>query len=151
MQRSTGPAAVEMARAEDLPQLDASSLVDGERLETEVKAMYRHVAREERADLHFELGRELAEQLGYPPELLDAIPAEAVAVAQARRLGELLVGDVDADDAPRPAHLNGRAEDVRARAAAEVEHRLTRPQLGEVEVIADARERGHGFRRYRIE
>jgi arsenite methyltransferase len=79
MQRSTGPAADEMARAEDLPQLDASSLVDGERLEAEVKSMYRHVAREERADLHFELGRELAEQLGYPPELLDAIPAESVA------------------------------------------------------------------------
>jgi arsenite methyltransferase len=79
MTRSTGPAADEMAHAQDLPQLDASSLVDGERLEAEVKAMYRHVAREESADLHFELGRELAEQLGYPPELLDAIPAEAVA------------------------------------------------------------------------
>jgi arsenite methyltransferase len=78
MQRSTGPAADEMARAEDLPQLDASSLVDGERLEAEVKSMYRHVAREEEADLHFELGRELAEHLGYPPGLLDAIPAEAV-------------------------------------------------------------------------
>jgi arsenite methyltransferase len=79
MQRSTGPAADELARAEDLPQLDASSLVDGERLEAEVKSMYRHVAREERADLHFELGRELAEHLGYPPDLLDAIPAESVA------------------------------------------------------------------------
>jgi arsenite methyltransferase len=78
MSRSTGPAADEMAQAQDLPQLDASSLVDGERLEAEVKAMYRHVAREESADLHFELGRELAEELGYPPELLDAIPAEAV-------------------------------------------------------------------------
>jgi ubiquinone/menaquinone biosynthesis C-methylase UbiE len=79
MSRSTVPAADEMAQAQDLPQLDASSLVDGERLEAEVKAMYRHVAREESSDLHFELGRELAEQLGYPPELLDAIPAEAVA------------------------------------------------------------------------
>jgi arsenite methyltransferase len=78
MSRSTGPAADEMAQAQNLPQLDASSLVDGERLEAEVKAMYRHVAREESADLHFELGRELAEELGYPPELLDAIPAEAV-------------------------------------------------------------------------
>ncbi|MGH3101447.1 MAG: methyltransferase domain-containing protein, partial [Thermoleophilia bacterium] len=68
-----------MALAQDLPQLDASSLVDGERLEAEVKAMYRHVAREESSDLHFELGRELAEHLGYPPELLDAIPPEAVA------------------------------------------------------------------------
>jgi SAM-dependent methyltransferase len=60
-------------------QLDASSLVDGELLESEVKAMYRHVAREESGALHFEVGRELAEHLGYPADLLDAIPAEAVA------------------------------------------------------------------------
>lgn len=79
MTRGTGPAADEMTRAQDLPQLDASSLVDGERLESEVKAMYRHVAREESSALHFEVGRELAEHLGYPPDLLDAIPAEAVA------------------------------------------------------------------------
>jgi hypothetical protein len=32
-----------------LPQLDASSLVDGERLEAPVKDMYRHVARGEDA------------------------------------------------------------------------------------------------------
>jgi arsenite methyltransferase len=69
----------EMSRADALPQLDASSLVDGERLEAEVKAMYRHVAREEEAELHFDLGRGLAERLGYPAELLDAIPAEALA------------------------------------------------------------------------
>src|SRR5919204_1791924 len=68
----------EMAQAEALPQLDASSLVDAERLETEVKDMYRHVAREEDAELHFELGRGLAEHLGYPSDLLDSIPAEAL-------------------------------------------------------------------------
>ena len=79
MSSSTGPATDEMARAETLPQLDASSLVDGERLEAEVKDMYRHVAREEEAELHFEVGRGLAEQLGYSAELLDAIPAEALA------------------------------------------------------------------------
>ena len=56
----TGPDTDEMSRAEALPQLDASSLVDGERIEAEVKDMYRHVAREEEADLHFELGRDLA-------------------------------------------------------------------------------------------
>jgi protein-L-isoaspartate O-methyltransferase len=61
-----------------LPQLDASSLVDGERLEAAVKAMYRDVARGN-AELHFEIGRALAEDLGYDPSLLDAIPAEAVA------------------------------------------------------------------------
>jgi ubiquinone/menaquinone biosynthesis C-methylase UbiE len=68
-----------MTHAETLPQLDASSLVDGERLEAEVKDMYRHVARGEDADLHFDLGRDVAESLGYPGELLDAIPAEAPA------------------------------------------------------------------------
>ncbi len=69
----------EMSQAQVLPQLDASSLVDGERLEAEVKDMYRHVARDEEADLHFEIGRGLAEHLGYDKELLDAIPAEALA------------------------------------------------------------------------
>jgi SAM-dependent methyltransferase len=60
-------------------QLDASSLVDGARLEAAIKAMYRQVARGEHAALHFEVGRSLAEHLGYPGELLDAIPAEALA------------------------------------------------------------------------
>jgi arsenite methyltransferase len=63
---------------ETLPQLDASSLVDGERLEAAVKDMYRHVAHGD-GELHFEVGRELAERLGYPPALMDAIPAEASA------------------------------------------------------------------------
>ena len=69
----------EMTLAQELPQLDASSLVDAERLEAEVKAMYRHVARRDDADLHFEVGRAVAEHLGYPAALLDAIPAEALA------------------------------------------------------------------------
>ena len=68
-----------MAHAETLPQADASSLVDAEELEAQVKEMYGKVAREEEAALHFEVGRDLAEHLGYPPELLDAIPAEALA------------------------------------------------------------------------
>ena len=68
----------EMTQAQTLPQLDASSLVDGERLEAAVKDMYRDVARGD-AELHFEIGRGLAEHLGYEPGLLDAIPAEAVA------------------------------------------------------------------------
>jgi len=73
------PATDELTDAEALPQLDATSLVDGERLEAEVKDMYRHVAREDDAELHFEVGRDVAEHLGYPGELLDAIPAEAIA------------------------------------------------------------------------
>jgi arsenite methyltransferase len=79
MSPRTSPASDEMTQAETLPQLDASRLVDGERLEAEVKDMYRHVARGEEAELHFEVGRSLAEHLGYPGELLDAIPAEALA------------------------------------------------------------------------
>ena len=66
-------------RTETLPQADASSLVDVDELTARVKEMYTQVAREEEAELHFELGRDLAEHLGYPPELLDQIPAEAVA------------------------------------------------------------------------
>jgi arsenite methyltransferase len=79
MSPSTRPASDEMTQAETLPQLDATTLVDAERLEAEVKEMYGHVARGEEAQLHFELGRGLAERLGYPRELLDAIPAEALA------------------------------------------------------------------------
>ncbi len=69
----------EMRAAETLPQADARSLVDADELESAVKDMYRQVAREEEADLHFELGRQLAERLGYPGEVLDAIPPEALA------------------------------------------------------------------------
>jgi arsenite methyltransferase len=79
MSFTTGSAADEMAQAETLPQLDATSLVDGQQLEAAVKDMYRHVAREDEAELHFEVGRGLAEHLGYAGELLDAIPSEALA------------------------------------------------------------------------
>src|SRR5262245_10637049 len=68
----------EMALAATLPQADASSLVDRELLEAQVQDMYRQVAREEEAQLHFAVGRQLALRLGYPSELLDAIPAEAL-------------------------------------------------------------------------
>jgi arsenite methyltransferase len=79
MTSKTGPTTDPMSEAEALPQLDATSLVDGERLEAEVKSMYRRVALEDDAELHFEVGRPVAEQLGYPDDLLDAIPAEALA------------------------------------------------------------------------
>lgn len=69
----------EMAVAETLPQADARSLVDRGLLEAQVKEMYRQVAREQEAQLHFALGRALALRLGYPTDLLDAIPAYAVA------------------------------------------------------------------------
>jgi arsenite methyltransferase len=79
MIRNARPASAEMSEAGTLPQLDASRLVDGEWLEAEVKDMYRRVARGEGSELHFEVGRRLAERLGYPGDLLDAVPGEALA------------------------------------------------------------------------
>jgi SAM-dependent methyltransferase len=52
--------------------------VDTKELETKVKDMYRHVAEEPDGDYHFELGRPLAERLGYPAEVLDRIPESAI-------------------------------------------------------------------------
>ena len=52
--------------------------VDPQELDHHIAEMYRNVANEAAGDLHFPTGRLLAEELGYPPELLDALPAEAV-------------------------------------------------------------------------
>jgi arsenite methyltransferase len=79
MDPQASSASEEMRAAEELPQADASDLVDAGRLETAVKDMYRHVAREEESELHFEVGRPLAERLGYPAATLDRVPAEAIA------------------------------------------------------------------------
>lgn len=48
-------------------------------LEAKVKSMYRAVAEDPSGEFHFEMGRSLAERLGYPPADLDRVPAEAVA------------------------------------------------------------------------
>jgi ubiquinone/menaquinone biosynthesis C-methylase UbiE len=48
--------------------------VDVQELETKVKDMYRHVAEQPHGKYHFELGRALAERLGYPREVLERIP-----------------------------------------------------------------------------
>jgi len=52
--------------------------VDTRELEAKVKDMYRHVADEPEGKYHFELGRPLAEHLGYPAEVLDRIPPGAI-------------------------------------------------------------------------
>ena len=52
--------------------------VDSDELEAKVKTMYRSVAENPGGSYHFELGRELAERLGYPASILDLIPAGAV-------------------------------------------------------------------------
>jgi arsenite methyltransferase len=51
---------------------------DPKELESKVKAMYRSVAEEPHGEFHFEMGRALAERLGYASADLDRIPAEAI-------------------------------------------------------------------------
>jgi SAM-dependent methyltransferase len=51
---------------------------DPKELEAKVKAMYRSVAQDPTRSYHFEMGRALAERLGYDASDLDRIPAEAI-------------------------------------------------------------------------
>ncbi len=51
---------------------------DPKDLEAKVKAMYRSVADDPHGEFHFEMGRAMAERLGYAPADLDRIPAEAI-------------------------------------------------------------------------
>jgi arsenite methyltransferase len=55
-----------------------TSHVDVLDLERRVKEVYRQVAQRPQDTYHFEMGRALAERLGYPAELLDLVPAAAV-------------------------------------------------------------------------
>ena len=52
--------------------------VDVDELRDKVKVMYRAVAEAPHGEFHFEMGRVLAERLGYPIRELDAVPAEAI-------------------------------------------------------------------------
>lgn len=52
--------------------------VNEQELELEVKQMYRQVAENPRGEFHFEMGRSMAERLGYPSTDLDRIPREAI-------------------------------------------------------------------------
>lgn len=56
----------------------ASRSLDTADLEEKVKAMYRDVACQPDGEFHFEMGRALAERLGYAQRDLDAIPADAI-------------------------------------------------------------------------
>lgn len=60
------------ANAELAKRLDVAAL------EQKVKAMYRDVAQNPHGEFHFEMGRTMAERLGYAPADLDAIPGEAI-------------------------------------------------------------------------
>jgi len=53
-------------------------VVDVQDLERRVKDVYRQVALQPERTYHFEMGRSLAERLGYPSDLLDQIPASAL-------------------------------------------------------------------------
>ena len=55
-----------------------SARLDTTALELKVKAMYRDVALDPHGEFHFEMGRTLAERLGYVPTELDAIPSDAI-------------------------------------------------------------------------
>lgn len=52
--------------------------VDTAELESKVKQMYKGVAENPHGSYHFEMGRGVAERLGYPSELLEQIPYEAI-------------------------------------------------------------------------
>ncbi len=56
-----------------------SNQINSQDLEKRVKKMYREVALHPEVTYHFEMGRALAERLGYPSEILDKIPQEAIA------------------------------------------------------------------------
>jgi ubiquinone/menaquinone biosynthesis C-methylase UbiE len=54
------------------------SRVDVDELRDKVKGMYRAVADAPHGTFHFEMGRPLAERLGYAPDVLNAVPPEAI-------------------------------------------------------------------------
>jgi arsenite methyltransferase len=56
----------------------AKMRLDTQDLEQKVKTMYRAVALTPHGEFHFEMGRTMAERLGYPPAQLDATPSEAI-------------------------------------------------------------------------
>ena len=60
------------------PHTHPCTEVDREELDRQIANMYRDVANETAADLHFPTERPLAEGLGYPDDLLTRLPAQAV-------------------------------------------------------------------------
>lgn len=81
--------------------MGATTPIDEDELTRQVQAMYRAVAETPHEPFHFETGRALAERLGYPPPLLDAVPAGAVesfaGVGYALDLAGLDVGEAVLD------------------------------------------------------
>ena len=75
--------------------------IDVAELEAKVKQMYQAVAQNPRGEFHFEMGRGLAERLGYPPAVLNQIPAGAIesfaGVGYCFDLAELTAGETVLD------------------------------------------------------
>jgi len=71
--------------------------VNRQELESKVKEMYRQVAENPSGEFHFEMGRNMAERLGYPSADLDNIPREAIesfaGVGYFFHLADLSVGE----------------------------------------------------------
>ena len=61
--------------AQNIKQYPAIDALD---LENKVKDMYRDVATKPDGDYHFEMGRIMAERLGYEPHDLDRVPSNAI-------------------------------------------------------------------------
>jgi ubiquinone/menaquinone biosynthesis C-methylase UbiE len=78
-----------------------STAFDPKELESKVKAMYRSVAENPHGEFHFEMGRTMAERLGYSPADLDRIPAESIdsfaGVGYYFHLADLKPGDIVVD------------------------------------------------------
>jgi ubiquinone/menaquinone biosynthesis C-methylase UbiE len=81
--------------------MTAAIAFDPKELEAKVKAMYRSVAENPHGEFHFEMGRAMAERLGYDPADLDRIPAEAIesfaGVGYYFHLAQLKEGEVAVD------------------------------------------------------
>jgi SAM-dependent methyltransferase len=58
---------------------DVEPIVDAEELRARIRDMYRAVAEQPSGSFHFQVGRPVAEALGYPADWLDAVPDEALA------------------------------------------------------------------------
>ena len=120
----------------EITQLDTADL------ERRVKDVYRHVAEHPDEQYHFEMGRPLAQRLGYPAELLDAIPPESLASFAGVGYFLDLLGDIDGHrlldlgsgsgtDSFAAAHLVGPAGSVTG-----VD--MTREQLAKAEQLRAA-------------
>jgi arsenite methyltransferase len=75
--------------------------VDRAALEAKVKSMYSEVAANPHGEFHFEMGRAMAERLGYSPADLDRIPADAIdsfaGVGHFLHLADLTAGETVID------------------------------------------------------